>query len=45
MKLSLIIIFIILFFETSEDSQAEKYEINTFINYIQQNGLWKFFMK
>ena len=43
MKLSLIIIFIIIYFETSQDSQVEKDEINTFINYIQQKRLWEIF--
>ena len=44
MKLSLIIIFIILFFETSEDSQAEKNEINTLLIIFNKMDYGIFFM-
>ena len=40
MKSSLIIILIFLFFAKSQDSQDERYQINIFIKYIQENGIW-----
>ena len=43
MKLSLIIIFIVLFFTKNQESESEKYEINTFIKFLQENGLWDVF--
>ena len=40
MKLSLILIFCLLFISKSQDTTASKYTINTFINYLKDMGYW-----
>ena len=45
MKLSLILILSLLFEVKIQDITAQQYSINTFINYLQDNGYWEMFFE